>query len=158
LHTIRKLCYHRVHQNSKQGNQHAEISHPSKCHKVFANGSGIGPEFQMDQWFRCPGNLDAPDHMASHLHQPTAQVHRAERNIRHGIGRASEVQMIQLQISEMNLYTDDGTYVGVVHHEVDEMDNDLVIDLDITCFTLESLKEIVTKFEEAIKLMEIKVK
>ena len=66
--------------------------------------------------------------------------------------------MIQLQISEMNLYTDDGTYVGVVHHEVDEMDNDLVIDLDITCFTLESLKEIVTKFEEAIKLMEIKVK
>jgi hypothetical protein len=101
--------------------------------------------------------------MASHLHQPTAQVHRAERNLRHGVGRAPEgCQMsdllIDLQISEIDLYAHDGTYVGVVHHEVDEKANDFVIDLAETCFTLESLKEIVTKFEEAVKLMEIKVK
>ena len=66
--------------------------------------------------------------------------------------------LIDLQISEIDLYAHDGTYVGVVHHEVDEKANDFVIDLAETCFTLESLKEIVTKFEEAVKLMEIKVK
>jgi hypothetical protein len=157
LHAIRKLCYHRAHQNSKQGNQHAKTHDPRRCHTVLANGSGIGPEFQMDQWFRCPGNLDALDQLASHLHQPTAQVHRAERNIRHGIGRASEVQMIQLQISEISLYADDGTYVGVVHSALDN-DGGYVIDLDVTCFSLENLKEVVKKFEQSLKLLEGKTK
>ena len=66
--------------------------------------------------------------------------------------------MIDLQISEISLYTDDGTYVGVARHDLSETADDFVIDLDMTCFTLESLKEIVTKFEQAVKLMEIKVK
>ena len=65
--------------------------------------------------------------------------------------------MIQLQISEISLYADDGTYVGVVHSALDN-DGGYVIDLDVTCFSLENLKEVVKKFEQSLKLLEGKTK
>lgn len=62
-----------------------------------------------------------------------------------------------LQISEISLYMDDGTYVGMVHSALGDAEG-YVIDLDMTCLSLDDLKEVVTKFEQSLKLLEGKIK
>ena len=64
---------------------------------------------------------------------------------------------MQLQISEVSIYDDDGTYVGTVRSELGK-DDSYIVDLDTTCFSLENLKDLVEKFEKSLKLLEGKIK
>jgi hypothetical protein len=64
---------------------------------------------------------------------------------------------MHLQISEISLYMDDGTCVGIMRCALND-DDGYVLDLDMTSFSLDDLKEVVKKFEQSLKLLEGKIK
>jgi len=60
--------------------------------------------------------------------------------------------MTKLKIQEVGIYSDTEKYLGVVQTSL--TDEGYELNLDQTCFSLDQLKDLVTKFEESIKLLD----